>query len=49
MMGNEGAPVTFPQTVYFSLIVLIGAIVTALIFGNMAALMASINRQDTTI
>lgn len=47
IVGNDCAPVTFGQTVYASLVMIIGAIVTAFIFGNMAALMATINKKDS--
>jgi len=39
-MGNEAAPTNISLTLFCSLVVLLGAVVTALIFGNMAALMA---------
>jgi len=47
IVGNESAPRTTAQTVYSSLVVMLGAIVTAFIFGNMAALMATINKKDS--
>ena len=46
-MGNDCAPVTFAQTLYASLVMMMGAIVTAFIFGNMAALLAAINKKDS--
>ena len=45
--GNESAPITNLQTVYSSLVIIMGAIVTAFIFGNMAALMATMNKRDS--
>jgi hypothetical protein len=47
ILGNEISPVTFVQTLYASMIMITGAIVTAFIFGNMAALMAVINKKDS--
>lgn len=47
IVGNESAPKTIGQTVYSSCIVIMGAIVTAFIFGNMAALMATFNKRDS--
>lgn len=47
IVGNESAPQTTYQTVFSSLVVIMGAIVTAFIFGNMAALMATINKKDS--
>jgi hypothetical protein len=47
IVGNESAPRTTEQTIFSSLVVIIGAIVTAFIFGNMAALMATINKKDS--
>jgi len=47
IVGNESAPRTTSQTIFSSLVVIMGAIVTALIFGNMAALMATINKKDS--
>lgn len=49
IVGNEGGPKNVGQTVYASLIVITGAIVTAFIFGNMAALMATINKKDNFV
>lgn len=46
IVGNECAPVTLSQTIYASGVMITGAIVTAFIFGNMAALMATINKKD---
>jgi len=43
LVGNESAPVTMGQTIFSSLIVIMGSIITAFIFGNMAALMAAMN------
>jgi CRP-like cAMP-binding protein len=47
IVGNESAPRDTSQTVFASLVVIMGAIVTAFIFGNMAALMATINKKDS--
>ena len=47
IVGNESGPTTTLQTVFSSLVVITGAIVTAFIFGNMAALMATINKKDS--
>lgn len=44
LVGNEINPTTELQTVYSSLIVILGAITNAFIFGNMAALMQTMNR-----
>ena len=48
IVGNEAAPRNVYQTIFSSLVVIMGAIVTAFIFGNMAALMANINKKDST-
>lgn len=47
IVGNESAPRSTEQTIFSSLVVIMGAIVTAFIFGNMAALMATINKKDS--
>lgn len=47
MVGNEIAPRTPGQVFASSLIIIIGAIVSAFIFGNMAALMATMNKKST--
>lgn len=47
MVGNEIAPRTTTQTLVSSLIIITGAIVSAFIFGNMAALMATMNKKST--
>lgn len=47
IVGNESAPKSTEQTIFASLVVIMGAIVTAFIFGNMAALMATINKKDS--
>lgn len=47
IVGNESAPKTTEQTVFSSGVVIMGAIVTAFIFGNMAALMATMNKKDS--
>lgn len=43
LLGGDILPVSTLSTVYGSLIVIAGSIVTAFIFGNMAALMAAMN------
>jgi len=47
MVGNELAPQNNLQTVMSSIIIIIGAVVSAFIFGNMAALMATMNKKST--
>ena len=47
MVGNEIAPRNSYQTLASSLIIITGAIVSAFIFGNMAALMATMNKKST--
>ena len=47
IVGNESAPRSTNQTIFSSLVVIMGAIVTAFVFGNMAALMATINKKDS--
>jgi hypothetical protein len=47
VVGADCSPVDFWETVYASLVIIIGSIVTAFIFGNMAALMALINKKDS--
>jgi hypothetical protein len=49
IVGNEGGPRNFPQTFYCSLVVIMGSIVTAFIFGNMAALLQQSNKKDNTL
>jgi hypothetical protein len=46
MVGNELAPQNNLQTVFSSLIIITGAVVSAFIFGNMAALMATMNKKS---
>ncbi len=46
MVGNEIAPRNNLQTVFSSLIIITGAVVSAFIFGNMAALMATMNKKS---
>ena len=36
IFGNESAPRNNPQTVFSSLVIILGALVTAFIFGNIA-------------
>jgi len=47
LLGNDIIPTTDPQLIYGSGIMLLGAIVSAFIFGNMAALMAAMNQKDS--
>mmetsp|Transcript_14629 Transcript_14629/g.14257 ORF Transcript_14629/g.14257 Transcript_14629/m.14257 type:complete len:161 (+) Transcript_14629:166-648(+) len=47
MTGNEVSPQTTLQTVVAAIIIIIGAIVSAFIFGNMAAIMATMNKKST--
>ena len=47
LFGGDILPVDTFSTVYGFLIVIIGSIVTAFIFGNMAALMAAMNQKDS--
>ena len=47
VVGNECAPITFIQTLFASSVIILGAIVTAFIFGNMAALMANISKKGS--
>jgi len=47
IVGGEIAPVSTLQTIYASLVIITGSIVTAFIFGNMAAIMATINKKDS--
>lgn len=48
MVGNELAPTNLPETVLSSCIIILGSIVSAFVFGNMAAIMASINRKSNS-
>tara|TARA_B110000285_G_C15031037_1_gene566777 strand:- start:331 stop:768 length:438 start_codon:yes stop_codon:yes gene_type:complete len=47
VLGNEISPITFGQTLYSASVIILGAFVTSFIFGNMAALMAIINKKDS--
>ena len=47
LVGNEIDPTEELQTIVASLIIIMGSITTAFIFGNIAALMASINQKDS--
>jgi len=47
MMGNEIAPRDTIQTVFASIIIITGAVVSAFIFGNMAALIGTMNKKST--
>lgn len=44
MVGNDIAPTNNIQTVYATFVVISGALLSAFIFGNIAALMATMNR-----
>ena len=48
VVGNESCPLSTAQTLFSSGVVIMGAIATAFIFGNMAALMAVMNKKDST-
>jgi len=47
LVGSEICPTNVGETVFASMVLIMGAIVTAFIFGNMAALMAEINKKDS--
>ena len=47
MLGNDISPRTRGQAFACSMIIIMGAIVAAFIFGNMAALMATMNKKAT--
>lgn len=47
LMGNDLCPRTTAQTLVSTLFILIGAVVSAFIFGNMAALMNQMNSKST--
>ena len=47
MVGNEISPRNPTQIIVSSFIIITGAIVSAFIFGNMAALMATMNKKNT--
>jgi len=47
LVGNEAAPRSTAQTVFSSLVIIAGSIIFAFIFGNMAALMASMNQKES--
>ena len=49
IMGNESGPRNLGQTIFSALVVFTGAIVTAFIFGNMAALMSTINKKENLL
>eukprot|EP00347_Sterkiella_histriomuscorum_P009696 403340228 len=46
MAGNDILPMNTVQTISASVIIITGAIVSAFIFGNMAAIMASLNKKS---
>lgn len=46
LVGSEIDPTDVNQTIFSSLIIILGQITTAFIFGNMAALMATFNLKD---
>ena len=48
MTGNEISPTNLLQTISATIIIITGAIVSAFIFGNMAAIMAAINKKSST-
>ena len=45
IVGNEMAPKDTPQTIFYSLIVIMGALIMAFIFGSIAAAMSSMRKQ----
>jgi len=47
-VGNELAPVTLYQTVYCSMIIIAGSLILAFVFGSIAAVVAAMNRTETT-
>ena len=47
MSGNDILPNNTVETISASFIIITGAIVSAFIFGNMAAIMASINKKSS--
>lgn len=47
LMGNDLCPRNTMQTLVATLFILIGAVVSAFIFGNMAALMNQMNSKST--
>ena len=48
MTGNEISPTNLLQTISATIIIITGAIVSAFIVGNMAAIMAAINKKSST-
>ena len=46
MVGNELAPRSNLQTVFATIVVISGALLSAFIFGNMASLMSTMNRKS---
>ena len=49
LIGSEIYPQNQVQTIFSAFVVIFGSILIAFIFGNMAALMASVNKKDTSI
>lgn len=47
VLGNEISPITSGQTTFSAMVIILGAFVTSFIFGNMAALMAIINKKES--
>ncbi len=47
IIGNEAAPVSTTQTIFVSSALIMGAILMAFIFGNMAALLAAMKMKDS--
>lgn len=47
LLGSDIFPMETTQVIYAAFIVILGSIVTAFIFGNMAALMATMNQKDS--
>ena len=47
LVGAEAAPRTLGETVFASFMILFGAIITAIMFGEMAVVMTSLRKSDT--
>jgi hypothetical protein len=46
IVGNESAPRNIPETLFATLVVFLGSLVTAFIFGNLAVLMSTANKHE---
>ena len=49
IVGNEAGPKNALQTAYATIVIFLGSIVTAFIFGNMAALLSTINKRENLL